>query len=99
MIRWLHEACLKFPSFRGKHRIESSLRRRLAPKVHRVARGLRMELDPREWAQMDLIRCGALEPKTVALIERLLPPGGCYVDVGSHVGFHALIGSRAVGPA
>lgn len=37
------------------------------------------------------------EPGTVALVERFLQPGDCFVDVGANVGIYSLIAGRKVG--
>lgn len=56
-----------------------------------------MELDPEEWGQIDLRAAGVLEPRTTALFDRLLRPGDTVVDVGAHVGYHALRARRRIG--
>lgn len=38
------------------------------------------------------------EPATVAIVERLLMPGDCFLDVGANVGIYSLIAGRRVGP-
>lgn len=38
------------------------------------------------------------EPGTVAVVERLLQPGDCFLDVGANVGIYSLIAGRRVGP-
>jgi FkbM family methyltransferase len=42
---------------------------------------------------------GTYEPEQTELFVRHLRPGGTFLDVGSHVGFYTLLGSRLVGPA
>lgn len=42
---------------------------------------------------------GTFEPLVQRAIAEGLPPGGTLFDVGSHSGFHSLVGARAVGPA
>lgn len=39
------------------------------------------------------------EPGTVALVERLLQPGDCFIDVGANVGAYTLVAARHVGPS
>ncbi|HVB99615.1 MAG TPA: FkbM family methyltransferase [Candidatus Dormibacteraeota bacterium] len=41
---------------------------------------------------------GHYERATRALVERLLPPGGTFIDVGAHVGLYTLVAARRVGP-
>jgi len=40
---------------------------------------------------------GVYEPGTTRLIERLLKPGDCVLDIGAHVGYYALLAARLVG--
>src|SRR5437870_1459108 len=84
--------------FRGKTRIESLVRSVLyTPRRSKVARDLVMELDPLEWTQIDLLRDGCIEPRTIALYESILRPGDVYMDVGAHVGFHTLMARSVIG--
>ncbi len=41
---------------------------------------------------------GHYERATRELIERLLPPGGTFIDIGAHVGLYTLVAARSVGP-
>lgn len=93
-------AFLRLPHFKGKTRIETLLRRILwTPQQTKVFGGLRMELDPAEWTQMQLLKRNWLEPRTLDLYAKLLRPGDVFVDVGAHVGFHSLVARQIVGPA
>src|SRR5438128_9204386 len=98
MIRSVYKALLRGPKFRGRHRLESALRRILLPRVDVVADGLRMELDPQEWLQIHLLAGEPLEPRTIELFRKLLRPGDTYIDIGAHVGLHALVARQCVGP-
>lgn len=98
MIRTLYKALLRGPRFRGRARLESLLRSMLAPQADEVD-GLRMELDPQEWLQIEMLSGRPPEPATTALFRRLLKPGDTYIDVGAHVGFHVLAAARCVGPS
>jgi FkbM family methyltransferase len=100
MIRdFLLTQFLRIPHFKGKTRLEGLLLwRDRHPTTWPVYGGLRMELDYGEWTQLQLIRGKWLEPKTLATYERLLKPGDVFLDVGAHVGFHSIVGRRAVGP-
>lgn len=39
------------------------------------------------------------EPAVATVLEKTLPPGGCFVDVGAHQGLWTLYGAKLVGPA
>jgi FkbM family methyltransferase len=91
MLNKAYDVVLKLPNFRGKTRIASFFRNRLKPKASRIIHGMAMELDAQEWLQIDLRSDGQLEPRTTALFQRVLKKGDTYIDVGAHVGYHALI--------
>jgi FkbM family methyltransferase len=93
----VYDLALKLPSFRGKARIEGVLRHLLERSVSKVDHDLAMALDPGEWLQIELRRHGCLEPRTTAVLKTILRPGDTYVDVGAHVGYHALLACRCVG--
>jgi FkbM family methyltransferase len=89
---------LRLPHFKGKTRIEELLRRLLwTPHGTIVAHGIRMELDPAEWIQMQLLKRNWIEPRTLELYAELLRSGDVFVDVGAHVGFHSLVARQLVG--
>lgn len=97
MLSSLYTCVVRLPEFKGKNRIAAALRTALRPRPMMVAHGLRMLLDPQEWPQIELRARGVLEPLTIALYPKLLRPGGAYVDIGAHVGFHALVARSLVG--
>src|SRR5438067_11490158 len=97
MLETTYDFVLRLPAFRGKAKVEAHLRRRLRPKPCRIIGGLAMELDPEEWTQIELRSVGHLEPATTGLFDRLLAPGDTFIDVGAHVGYHALCARRRVG--
>jgi len=92
-----YDFLLRLPGFKGKAKIEAMFRALLKPHVSTLHHDIRMELDPEEWLQIDLRASGRLEPRTTALFERILRPGDCFVDIGAHVGYHALQAARLVG--
>jgi len=92
-----YDLVLRLPPFRGQAKIGGWLRSMLARRPSTIVHGLRMDLDPAEWLQIDLRRDGRLEPQTSALFERLLGEGNTCVDVGAHVGYHALLARHCVG--
>lgn len=97
MLNRGYDFILRLPGFKGKAKIEAMLRALLKPHISTVRHDIRMELDPEEWLQIDLRALGCLEPRTAALFERILRPGDACVDVGAHVGYHALLAARLVG--
>jgi FkbM family methyltransferase len=89
---------LRLPYFRGRDRIAEAFRFMLGPNVTTVRNGLKMQLDPVEYAQVEILRTGTSEESTIRLYEQILTTGDTYVDVGAHVGFHALVARSLVGP-
>lgn len=97
MLINIYRFLLKLPNLRGKARITSLFRRFfLSPRVSNVIRGLKMELDPLEWLQIEIMTSGCTEPITSALYEKILVEGDTYIDVGAHVGFHTLIARQLI---
>ena len=97
MRKILLKALQKVPQFRGRDRLSSRVSASFAPKPVTINGGLQMILDPYEWIQQEIILNGCTEPSTTKLIQRLLSSGDVFVDVGAHVGHHALVGAKAVG--
>ena len=97
MLYRVYRAALHLPRYLGHYRITSLLRRLMVPGVSVVDHGCLMQLDPQEWPQIGLLATGSMEPKTSSLFRKLLRPGDTYVDVGAHVGYHALLARQAVG--
>src|SRR3954451_5544991 len=56
--------------------------------------GVRLELDLRDNLQRTLYFTGTYEPGVLALLERELRRGDVVLDVGAHVGVHALTAAR-----
>jgi len=46
-----------------------------------------------------LIREGEYEPNMTATLDRYLPPGGVFADVGANEGYFSVLGGQIVGPA
>lgn len=67
------------------------------PGQPRTIGGHQMVLARRGYPPLDMLR-GTWELDTVELIERLLRPGDCVLDVGAHVGYFTLLAARAVQP-
>lgn len=73
---------------------------RLSPQRGEVAlvHGHRMLFEPGSECYLDMTS-GTWEPGTTRLVESLLEPGMVFVDVGSHIGYYALLAARKVGPS
>ncbi len=56
--------------------------------------GIRWELDLRANVQRSLYFTGHYEPRVHHLLRSAVPPGGVFVEVGAHIGVHALPISR-----
>jgi FkbM family methyltransferase len=97
MLSRVYRVALHLPRYLGHYRITTLLRRLMSPGVSVVDHGCLMQLDPQEWAQISILTDGGLEPQTSALFRKILRPGDTYVDVGAHVGYHALLARLAVG--
>jgi len=90
LLRRLHNG----PYFRGRDRIISAI---AEAKPVRLADGLIMELDASEWVQFEILTKGATEPDTLGLITKLVNEGDVVIDVGAHVGHHAMVAARECG--
>ena len=58
-----------------------------------------MDLDPRDLLQSLVLFEGAYEAHVLGALERLLPEGGYFIDVGANIGLHSLVAARRVGPS
>jgi len=54
---------------------------------------------PGELVSERLLRHGIWEPYESSLLSRLLPPGGCLLDVGANLGYYSALGAQLVGAA
>jgi FkbM family methyltransferase len=98
MLYTAYRHLLRLPYFRGRDRVAGAVRSMLRPAVVTVRNGVRMQLDPVEYAQIEILKTGTTEEPTIRLYEQILMNGDTYVDVGAHVGFHALVARSLVGP-
>lgn len=79
-------------SLRGRaQRVRWGFRREV--RVNRL--GFDFVLDLRDNVQRHLYRTGSYEPEITALLAAALPDDGTYIDVGAHIGIHALPVARA----
>lgn len=86
---------------RGKRTLSALLVRWVAPGVRHVwgdVRGIRMRLDLSDRAQRWMY-FGLYDEREAALLESLLSPGGCFLDIGANVGFYTVHAAARVGPA
>jgi FkbM family methyltransferase len=100
-------------SFALRRRVEFEVSRRLSadwldrPRVVRLSQTgfddgqppLQMTIVPREVMNKSLFLYGALEVSETRLVQALLRPGMCVVDVGANIGFYTLVSARIVGPS
>lgn len=66
----------------------------VSPQVRVKRLGLSLDLDLRDNLQRTLYYTGTYEPGVLRFIERELRPGDVFVDVGAHIGVHALTAAR-----
>jgi FkbM family methyltransferase len=100
--RFLHPLLIRYlrgPNHPSKLRLLNASRGWLRDLECAVRPGLRMRLDYGDMLQEELLLGRDHEPLTLALLERLLAPGDCFVDVGTNVGFFSLIAAARVGPS
>jgi len=71
----------------------------LVPVWVRVEPHIAMLLDPNDLVSREILKTGAWEPASWRAIERHLPDGGTFVDVGAHIGYYTLKAAPVVGPA
>lgn len=68
------------------------------PRGKRLKNGLVLKIDPKKrWIDLNLALRSHYEEGTLLLIERLLPEGGVFVDVGANIGVMSAFAARHVG--
>jgi FkbM family methyltransferase len=71
---------------------------RRSDNTYDVYNGLRLKIDPdTNFHWLNVVNYGGFE--NVLLFERLLRPGGAYVDIGANYGYMSINASRIVGPS
>src|SRR5262249_28823136 len=72
------------PLRRGRFRIQRALVRLNGDRLQRfsIRPGLQMDLDPRDLLQAFVLFEGTYEGNVLRMLERLLPEGGYFIDVG-----------------
>ena len=93
LLRALYAA----PAIPGRDRLIGAVAGTFVSRPVRVPGGLLMDLDAAEWVQLDLLARGEREPKTLRLISKLVRAGDQVLDVGAHVGHHAIVAAKAAG--
>lgn len=99
---WRHSALRTLyasPYFKGRDRLISLIASTFASHPVRLPDGLQMDLDCAEWTQIEILAKGAAEPLTLRLMKNVIQEGDVVVDVGAHVGQHAIVAARACGEA
>lgn len=68
------------------------------PRAKRLKNGLTLKIDPkRRWIDLNLALRSHYEEGTLLLIEKLLPKGGVFVDVGANIGVMSTFAARHAG--
>lgn len=60
-------------------------------------KNLQIFLEPGDEGSRILFLSGIYEPESLTLLEKILPIGGTFVDIGANCGFYTLVGARLVG--
>jgi FkbM family methyltransferase len=88
-----------------RHRLALSAAARLAPasldqpRLVRLRRtDVQMEILPRRYIGQSIFLYGVWELIGSRLLDVLLEPGMCFVDVGANAGYYSLLAARLVGP-
>jgi FkbM family methyltransferase len=66
--------------------------------VVRLPGGPRIRVGSSNYIDAHIFFFGSYELEVAQLLRRLVPPGGCAIDVGAHIGVHALTMADAAGP-
>jgi FkbM family methyltransferase len=70
---------------------------RLGTRRVRTRHGFRMELELNDWVDQHIYATGDYEPYSAHVMQALLRPGDCMLDVGANVGFFSLLAAKCVG--
>jgi FkbM family methyltransferase len=68
------------------------------PVWFQVKPGVTMLLDPNDLVSRDILAERTWEPATLRELERHIPVGGTFIDVGAHIGWYSLNAAKDVGP-
>ena len=60
--------------------------------------GLLLHVDTRSFLEWYIFFYGAFRPRVSALLNRMLRPGHCAIDIGANIGMHTVIMANRVGP-
>jgi FkbM family methyltransferase len=84
----------RWPAFRAYNKLLKLTNRY---RRTRTFYGAEIECDIADLIMMCIYHFGVWEPHISALIQNRLRPGDVFCDVGANIGYHALLGARAVG--
>lgn len=70
----------------------------LTPSPAKILSDIKVLLDPTEYLQAEVLSGKLPEPQTLAFIQSQLRSGDVMVDVGCHIGIHALVAAKTIGP-
>ena len=69
------------------------------PRGKRLKNGLKLKIDPRNsWIDFNLAIRSGYEEGTLQLIDKLLPEGGVFIDIGANIGVMSTFAARKTGP-
>lgn len=97
---------LRDKDIRGIRRLSVGLPRillpnpkKVGPHILRTIHGFSLKIDPSRdsGVELSLFQTGTYEKGTLHLIEELLKPGDCFVDVGANIGLMSVFASQCVG--
>ena len=69
------------------------------PRGKRLRTGVKLLIDPKDrWIDLNIALRSEYEPGTIQLIEKFLPAGGVFLDVGANIGVMSTFAAIRVGP-
>ncbi len=92
----------RLPEVKGAFRI-ANLMKKIYNRKHRDSVisdffDCRMELDPSEWIDSNILFCPQfVDNQEISFIKENLKPGNVFIDIGSNIGYYSLIASKMVG--
>lgn len=71
----------------------------MGTKIVRTRSGIRASLVLSDWFDQQLYATGEYEPDVMCVVEKLLSPGDCVIDIGANIGFFSFFSVLCVGPS